>query len=251
MSWRTRHIRKRNKGKDKRRATKRSSQCGGASVEKLKDIIAHLIETKEEVTATIDKLPATIKFDSSSKFTGVSGINGIFSFKVDKSSVFGGKITITKNAVSQKNNVSEKELILDKLNEFEKTVKLKKENEKIKNESDAKIQANASKQATEAAVAANKMAVEAEKQAKAMEDAKNATEASIKMIKDSYKVTVIDLKDVMQKEEIKSSMLESFQTQPYTESALKHLQFCVEKYLIKPITVDKIKTFLGHFKEST
>jgi hypothetical protein len=250
MSWRTRHIRKRNKGKEKR-GTKRNLQSGGASLEKLNNVIAHLVETKEDVSAKIDKLPVNIKFTTNNKFTGISGIEGIFSFTTQKGTLgLGGKIMITKNNASQKSQIAGKELIIDKLDEFEKTVTTNQTNKAIKEKADLQIKLNADKQAREAAVAANEMAISAAKQAKTEEDARNAGEAALKMIKDSYVVSIIDLKDVMQKETIKPSMFQSFQTQPYTESALKHLRFCVGKYLIGTITIDEINTFLVHFKES-
>lgn len=249
MSWRTRHIRKRNKGK--KNGTKRNVQNGGASLEKLNNVIAHLVETKEDVSAKIDKLPVTIKFTTNNKFTGISGIEGTFSFTTQKGTLgLGGKIMITKNNASQKSQIAGKELIIDKLDEFEKTVTANQTNKAIKEKADLQIKLNSDKQAREAAVAANEMAVSAAKQANAEEDARNAGEAALKMIKDSYVVSIINLKDVMQKETIKPSMFQSFQTQPYTESALKHLRFCVGKYLIGTITIDEINTFLVHFKES-
>ena len=59
---------------------------------------------------------------------------------------------------------------------------------------DAQLTPVGEKQAREAAVAANKEAVDAAKRAKDEEAARNAGEAALKMIKDAYVVSIIDLK---------------------------------------------------------
>ena len=108
MSWRTRHIRKKNKGKGK---TKR--QIGGASVEVLKNIISYLVKKGEDIPAMIEDKNVTINFASSSTFNGVTGIEGKFPFEVLRNAMFSAKIVIGTNNISIKNNINGKTLIID------------------------------------------------------------------------------------------------------------------------------------------
>ena len=222
MSWRTRNMRKRNKGKI--RGTKRILQRGGASVETLNNVISHLVETGEEVSAKIDKMQIIIKFVSPTKFKCISGLNGDFSFTV-KSGIagFGGNIMIDNTLESSDAKINGKKMVLDKLSEFEKIVSLNKTNNEIKNKADSQIKENEENVLRERALAENKVAVETQQ------------------IKDTYRITHIDLEKFMKKVPVDG------QIQPYTESALKHLSHCVEKYLMNAISINEIRKFLEMF----
>ena len=202
------------KGKGKR--TKRILR-GGASESTMKNVIAYLVEKKEEVSATIGKEKTRVKiaFLSDRKFKCVS--DGIFK---DKEFPFtrGGtilainaNIIISKNNSSNSLNIANKELNLDNLKELETTSGLFFKNKKIQLTADTTIQTNNDRQARDLAVVANNTAID---QA---------------MIKDAYVVSIIDLQDVMKPDAI---VEQSFQKTPYTEHALKHLFNCVETYLM-------------------
>ena len=232
MSWKTRHMRKR-KGKGKR--TKRILR-GGASESTMKNVIAYLVEKKEEVSATIGKEKTRVKiaFLSDRKFKCVS--DGIFKDKEFPFTLGGAILAINANIIISKNNssnslnIANKEITLDNLKELETTSSLFYKNKKIQQTADTTIQTNNDKQERDLAVVANNTAL------------------AQAVIKDAYVVSIIDLQDVMKPDVV---VEQSFQKTPYTEHALKHLFNCVETYLMDSITKDKIKEFLKSFKESS
>jgi hypothetical protein len=227
MSWRTRHIRKRNKGKEKRRATKRSIQSGGSSVEKLKDIIAHLIETNENVSANINKLIVTIKFISDKEFTGViNGINGTFGFTLKRNIMLGGDIIVNKNRDSDNAKITGQKVVIDNLGDVEKIASSNKKNKEIKEKADLEIKEKADAVARKKATDENELAIKTQE------------------IKDTYDVSKIDLGIFMIKVPVEGEI------QPYPEPVLDHLSYCVEKYFMGAITIKEVKAFLELFQNS-
>ena len=228
MSWRTRHIRKRNKGKDKRRATKRSKQIGGGvSVEKLKDIITHLIETNENVSATIGKVIVTIKFISDNEFTGViNGINGTFEFTLKRNLMLSGDIIVNKNGDSDNAKITGQKVVIDNLESLEKIALSNKKNKEIKEKADLKMKEEEDAAARKKAIAENESAIKTQE------------------IKDTYDVSDIDLGIFMIKVPVEG------ETQPYLEPVLEHLSYCVEKYFMGAITIKEVKAFLELFQNT-
>ena len=225
MSWRTRHIRKRNKGKEKRKGTKRNIQSGGVLVEKLKTIIDHLIETKEEVSVKIGKLPATIKFIPDNKFIGVSGVDGTFDFKIN-SGVLREYIIVDTNNDATNAKIAGQQIVIDKLKDFETPALSNKKEKERKEKEDLKMKEEQDAAERKKANDENNLAIKTQE------------------MKDTYVVKNFDIYSFME------PVSGQIQTQPYLEPVLNHLSHCIEKYFMGAISIENVIKFLKEFNNT-